>query len=85
VNVGQLASTLRELADRGGVRPGTDGEGRATVSTTTHTHAEEKIDPWFRFEAHLVMKVLRAQPEEKRGVIDESLSGADRKLLESAG
>lgn len=85
VKAGVLASTLSELTDRGGVSPGTNGEGRAAVSTNSRTPAEEKIDPWFRFEAGLVMKVLRAQSEEKRAVIDNSLSGADRKLLERAG
>jgi hypothetical protein len=85
VKTGVVASTLSALAERNGVHPGTNGEGRATVSTSPGTPAEEKIDPWFHFEANLVMKVLRAQPEEKRGVIDESLSGADRKLLEGAG
>lgn len=82
---GMLAPTLSTLKDRDGVRPGTDSEGRATVSTTSHTQAAEKLDPWFRFEAQLVTKVLRAQSEEERDTIDQSLSGAERKLLEGVG
>jgi len=85
VKVGLLASTLSALAQGGSVRPGTNREGRATVSTSSRTPAQAKIHSWIRFEADLVMRVLRAQPEEKRTAIDEALSDADRKLLESAG
>jgi SAM-dependent methyltransferase len=84
VKAGLLASSLGTLVDRNGVLLGTDGQARATVSTSAHTPTEDQIDPWFRFEAGLAMKVLRAQPEEKFSAIDKSLSGADRKLLESA-
>jgi hypothetical protein len=84
VKAGLLASTLGALVDRNGVLLGIDGQSRATVSTSAHTPTEDQIDPWFRFEAGLAMKVLRAQPEEKFSAIDKSLSGADRKLLESA-
>lgn len=84
VKAGLLALTLGELVDRNGVLLGIDGQSRATVSTSAHTCSEDQIDPWFRFEADLAIKVLRAQPEEKFSAIDKSLSGADRKLLESA-
>jgi hypothetical protein len=84
VKAGLLASTLGALVEQNGVLLGTNGESRATVSTSPFTPAEEQIEPWFRFEAELAMKVLRAQPEEKFSAIDKSLSGADRKLLENA-
>lgn len=84
VKAGLLASTLSELKDRSGVSLGTDNEGRATVSTSRHTPAEAKIDPWFHFEAGLALKVLRAQPDENFSAIDKALTGADRKLLEAA-
>ncbi len=84
VKAGLLASTLSDLAGRNGVAPGTNSEGRATVSTSPLTPAEAQIDPWFLFEANLALKVLRAQPEEKLSAIDKALTGADRKLLEVA-
>jgi hypothetical protein len=84
VKAGMLASTLSELASRNGVLLGTNSEGSATVSTSTQTPAEAQIDAWFRFEADLALKVLRAQPEEKFSAIDKALTGADRKLLEAA-
>lgn len=84
VKAGLLASTLGELAARSGVALGTNGEGRATVSTSPHTPAAAQIDAWFLFEANLALKVLRAQPEEKLGAIDRTLTGADRKLREAA-
>ena len=83
VKAGVLASTLSALADRDGVRLGTNGESHATVSASPLTPSEQQIDPWFRFEADLAIKVLLAQPEEKIGTIDNTISGSDRKLLES--
>lgn len=85
VKAGPLASTLKGLHRQQGVSLGVDGEGRSTVSTSPHTRPETEIDPWFVFEAHLALKVLRAQPEEKISAIDKSLKGADRKLVEVAG
>jgi hypothetical protein len=84
VKAGMLASTLRELAGRNGVSLGTNSESRATVSASPHTPTEAQIDAWFHFEADLALKVLRAQPEEKFSAIDKALTGADRKLLETA-
>jgi hypothetical protein len=85
VKTGLLRSTLSELADRGGVLLGANRDGRATVSTSPLTAAREKIAPWICFEADVVMRVLRAQPEERRTAIDESLPDADRTFTESAG
>jgi hypothetical protein len=79
---GLLAGTLRTLADRAGVALGTDGDFRATVTTTANSPAEERIDPWFRFEAQLALQVLRAQPMTAFKAIDDSLAGHDRELLE---
>jgi hypothetical protein len=84
VKAGTLASTLKALVDRNGVLQGTNGKSRATVSTSAHTPSVEQIDPWFRFEADLALRVLRAQPAEDVSAIDTSLTGPDRKLLESA-
>lgn len=84
VKAGLLASTLAALAERNGVVLGTNSEARVTVSTSPHTPSEEQIDPWFRFEADLAVKVLRAQPVDDFSSIDKSLSAADRKLLETA-
>ena len=79
---GLLAGTLKTLAARAGVALGTDGDSRATVTATVNTPAEERIDPWFRFEAQLAMQVLRAQPMAAFKAIDDSLAGDDRELLE---
>ena len=79
---GLLAGTLKTLAARAGVALGTDGDSRATVPATVNTPAEERIDPWFRFEAQLAMQVLRAQPMAAFKAIDDSLAGDDRELLE---
>ena len=84
VKAGMLVSTLRGLAGRNGVSLGKDSESRATVSTSPYTPTEAQIDPWYHFEADLALKVLRAQPEEKLSAIDKALTGADRKLLETA-
>ena len=37
------------------------------------------------FESDMVMKIVRAQPAEKRSEIDQSVSNDDRKLLEDLG
>jgi hypothetical protein len=79
-----LASTLSEVAGRNGVSLGVNSDSRATVSASPHTPTEAQIDAWFHFEADLALKVLRAQPEEKFSAIDKVLTGADRKLLETA-
>jgi hypothetical protein len=84
MKAGLLASTLASLAERNGVVLGTNGEGRATVSTSPHTRSEDQIDPWFRFEADLAVRVLRAQSADDFSAIDKSLTAADRKLLEKA-
>jgi len=84
VKAGMLASTLSALAKRNGVILGTNGESRATVSASPRLPTEQPPDQWYRFEADLAMKVLRAQPKEKVNEIDESLSGPDRKFVEGA-
>lgn len=84
VKAGLLASTLAELHERNAVSLGVNRDSRATVSTSAHTPAEAQIDAWFRFEASLALKVLRAQSEDGFSSIDKSLKGADRKLLEVA-
>lgn len=80
---GVLAATLRTLADREGVTLGVNAESNSTVSASQNTPLQERIDPWFCFEAHLTVRVLRAQPASAFTNIDESLAGDDRSLIET--
>ena len=81
---GILATTLKTLADRDGVALSTNAESRSTVGTTPSTPEEERLDPWFRFEARLALQVLRALPASAFETVDNSFSGDDRALLERA-
>jgi hypothetical protein len=80
---GVLAATLRTLAERDGVALGINAESKSTVSTSQNTPPEERIDPWFRFEANIALQVLRAQPTSAFKTIDASLAGDDRSLIET--
>jgi hypothetical protein len=80
---GILAATLRTLADRDGVTLGVDAESQSTVSVSQNAPPEERIDPWFRFEANLALQVLRAQPAGAFKTIDASLTDDDRSLIET--
>lgn len=79
---GLLAGTLKNLAERGGIAIGTDGDSRSTVTATQNAPPEHRIDPWFRFEAQIALQVLRAQQPNAFEAIDDCLAGDDRKLLD---
>lgn len=78
---GQLAAVINALIARNGVSLTTDSSSRSTVRITDHTPTEDKIDPWYQFEARLALAVLRSQPVDNLASIDTALTGADRKLL----
>ncbi|MFB1484098.1 Eco57I restriction-modification methylase domain-containing protein [Corallococcus sp. RDP092CA] len=80
---GGLAATLRALAARDGITLGVNVESKSTVSASQNTPPEDRIDPWFRFEANIALQVLRAQPTSAFKTIDESLAGDDRSLIET--
>ena len=79
---GLLAAALKALSDRHGIEMATDAESHSVVRTTTNTPTEDHIDPWYRFEARLVVQVLTTLSAEKTGPIDATIAGADRSLLE---
>ncbi|WP_422098450.1 Eco57I restriction-modification methylase domain-containing protein [Variovorax sp.] len=81
---GQMAAALEALSSRSGVTLGIDAASRAVVETNPTTPAESKIDEWFRFEARLLLNVLRSQPDEALKTIDTGLKGNDRTLLDEA-
>jgi len=81
---GQMAVALGALSSRSGVALGTDTASLAVVETSSTTPAESKIDEWFRFEARLLLNVLRSQPDEALKTIDTGLKGNDRTLLDEA-
>lgn len=84
VKTGLLSATLKALAERDGVVLGANSEAHATVSAGAHTPSQEQIDPWFRFEADVAVRVLRAQPADDFTAIDKTLAPADRKFVENA-
>ncbi|HJV26308.1 MAG TPA: N-6 DNA methylase [Aromatoleum sp.] len=79
---GTLAATLRALSERDGVTLGINSASQSTVSASQSTPTEGQLDPWFRFEAQLILQVLRAQPATAFSAIDASLAGDDRSLIE---
>ena len=81
---GLLAATLKELSARDGVDMATDAESHSIVRANANTGVNEQIDPWYRFEAGLVVQVLRSLAAGSVGVIDASVTGGDRALLEAA-
>lgn len=83
VTPGALAQGLSDLATRNGVQLTTDGKSRSVVAASEQTPTDDKIDPWFRFEARLALAVLDALPPAQLSDIDGALSGEDRELLEA--
>lgn len=81
---GQMVTTLAALSSRCAVALSTDAAGRALVKTSATTPNENKIDEWFRFEARLLLNVLRSQAREALRTIDSGLQGNDRSLLDEA-
>lgn len=78
---GLLAHVLKELVSRNGIALTTEDSSRVMVTTTEHTPPEEKVDPWFRYEARLALKVLANLPRQKVPDVDATISGADRQFL----
>ncbi len=78
---GLLAATLGALADRDGVELATDASSRSVVRISPSTLSDDQLDPWFRFEARLVLHVLRSQPARDLETIDAGITGDDRALL----
>ncbi|MCA9671388.1 MAG: N-6 DNA methylase [Myxococcales bacterium] len=81
---GALAQALNELADREGVSL-TSAGGRALVEATAHTPPEEKIDPWYRFEARLALAVLDELPSAEVSQIDREIPAEDHGRAEAQG
>jgi hypothetical protein len=82
---GALADVLRTLADRAGICLTTDSASESVVTTTPHTPPEDQLDPWFRFEARLALRVLAALPAARLQDLDATMSDADRALLLAGG
>lgn len=80
---GLLARVLKTLAERDGVKLTTDTSLRSVVTTSTGTPPEDKIAPWFQFEARLALQVLAALPPQEVGTVDDGMTGDDRTLLEA--
>ena len=56
---GMLARVLKTLAERDGVKLTIDASSRSVVATSTGTPPEDKIAPWFQFEARLALQGAR--------------------------
>jgi len=80
---GQLAKVLKTLAERDGVKLTVNSLSHSVVTASTGAPLENKIDPWFRFEARLALRVLAALPPQQVGTVDAGMTGDDRTLLES--
>jgi hypothetical protein len=78
---GLLATKLRELSARSGVKLMTDASSRSVVIVSPSAPPDSDIAPWFRFEARLALHVLRSQTELSLGTIDALIIGDDRALL----
>lgn len=78
---GLLAKAISELADREGVHLDLDPMSRSLVTATAHTPEEDKLDPWFRFEARLALGVLAGLSPRDVQEVDASISGDDRQFL----
>jgi hypothetical protein len=81
---GTLARTIADLARRDAVELRTDRFGSAVANVTANTPPEDKIHPWYRFEARLALRVASALTREASGILDNSLSDDDRKFVEEA-
>jgi hypothetical protein len=81
---GLLVATLRQLQERGGVTLSVSADSQSVVSVSPNTPPEDRMDPWFRFEARLALQVLRAQATRGVEAVDGTFAGDDRSLLERA-
>jgi hypothetical protein len=80
---GTLAAVLSDLAGRSGVDIAVDAEGRSMVKLNANAPALDKIDDWYRFEASLVVHVLKSLPATNVAAVDAAVAGDDRALLVS--
>jgi hypothetical protein len=80
---GQLSKVLKTLAERDGVKLTVDSLSHSVVTASTGTPPENKIDPWFQFEARLALGVLAALPPPEVQTVDAGMTGDDRRLLEA--
>jgi hypothetical protein len=74
-------TALNELEDRNAIQWLTGDAAPARIATTRHTPAESQLDPWFRFEARLLLAVLDAVNTADTTKFDVGVAGEDRTLL----
>jgi hypothetical protein len=60
-----------------------DAEGRSLVKLNANAPALDRIDQWYRFEASLVVHVLKSLPAANVVAVDAAVAGNDRALLAS--
>jgi hypothetical protein len=80
---GTLAGVLSDLAGRSGVDIAIDAEGRSMVKLNANVPALDKIEDWYRFEASLVVHVLKSLPATNVAAVDAAVAGDDRAFLAS--
>jgi hypothetical protein len=80
---GTLAAVLSDLAGRSGVDITIDAEGRSMVKLNANAPALDEIEDWYRFEASLVVHVLKSLPATNVAAVDAAVGGDDRALLVS--
>ena len=80
---GTLAGVLSDLAGRSGVDVAIDAEGRSMVKLNANAPALDRIEEWYRFEASLVVHVLKSLPATNVAAVDAAVAGDDRALLVS--
>ena len=60
-NSGIMGCALGRLFDGDAVRLGPKYESRATVVPSPFAFSEDRIDPWFRFEARLALRIIQTR------------------------
>jgi hypothetical protein len=83
IATGTLAGILHDLAGRSGVDIATDVEGRSIVRLNSNAPPIDRLEDWYRFEASLVVYVLKSLPTTNVAAIDAAVTGDDRALLVS--
>ena len=83
MTTGTLAGVLTDLAARSGVDIAVDTDGRSLVRLNANTPALDRIEDWYRFEASLVVHVLKSLLATNVAAIDAAVTGDDRALLAS--
>ena len=80
VPAGTLIRAVRDLEGRGALRLTATPSG-SMVTAGPHTPPEEKLDPWYRFEARLVRAVLPLVPAAQLAEIAEALSTEEKAMI----